>query len=296
MFNSTHTLVGFAIGRTGLDRWSPYAVWTAVVASNLPDIDIVTQAFGTANYLDFHRGITHSFVGAPILALLLAAVVYKVSARRNRNASHFRKLFWIGLIAISTHLALDWANTYGVRPFLPFEGSWYYGDTLFIIDPFLDSILLVGVILGSRHAGKHKKAAILTFALGFAYLIGMLTLRQIATGQLGTYLGQRRGITKLAVAPQFMQPFRWTGLIETPADVSSLAINLLTGSISQQDRMPKEVDSPVTRAAQATRTGAIFLNFARFPVTRVTTTAEGYRVYLIDFRFFRNSPQTAGWH
>ncbi len=50
MFNSTHTLAGFALSRTGLNRWAPYAAWTAVIASNLPDIDIVAQFGGAASY------------------------------------------------------------------------------------------------------------------------------------------------------------------------------------------------------------------------------------------------------
>ena len=42
MFNSTHTLVAVAIARTGADEWVPYAAATAVIASNLPDIEIVS--------------------------------------------------------------------------------------------------------------------------------------------------------------------------------------------------------------------------------------------------------------
>ena len=40
MFNSTHTFVGLAIARTGAEKWVPHATITAVIASNLPDIDI----------------------------------------------------------------------------------------------------------------------------------------------------------------------------------------------------------------------------------------------------------------
>src|SRR6185295_16308584 len=69
MFNSTHTFVGIAIARTGLDDWVPYAGLTAVIASNLPDIDIVTAAGGTTSYVDYHRGFTHTVVGVPVLSL-----------------------------------------------------------------------------------------------------------------------------------------------------------------------------------------------------------------------------------
>ena len=35
---------------------------------------------------------------------------------------------------MATHPILDYANNYGLRPFLPFDGAWYYGDVLFIFD------------------------------------------------------------------------------------------------------------------------------------------------------------------
>ena len=65
MFNSTHTLAGFTVARIGLDRWVPYATVTAVVAANLPDIEILSGLAGTGSYLDHHRGITHTFMGVP---------------------------------------------------------------------------------------------------------------------------------------------------------------------------------------------------------------------------------------
>src|ERR1700754_2449891 len=112
MMNSTHTLVGIAIARTGLDRWTPHAIWTAVIATNLPDIDIVARFAGTATWLDYHRGITHTIVGIPILSLLVAAAMSAFSRARPRTQS-FQKHFAVALMVMATHLILDWTNTYG---------------------------------------------------------------------------------------------------------------------------------------------------------------------------------------
>src|SRR5262245_44855876 len=76
MFNSTHTLVGLAIARTGLDKWVPYATATALIATNLPDIEILTGLAGTPTYIEYHRGITHTFIGIPILSLALSLGIY----------------------------------------------------------------------------------------------------------------------------------------------------------------------------------------------------------------------------
>src|SRR5947208_1640416 len=121
MFNSTHTLVGLSLARTGLDRWAPGATWAALIASNLPDIDIVTQFAGTTTYLEYHRGITHTIIGTPVLSLALAGVMYvttgghrpPLQGSAESRGRAFRKYFFIALIAMSTHPVLDWMNTYG---------------------------------------------------------------------------------------------------------------------------------------------------------------------------------------
>src|SRR5437867_12265765 len=51
MFNSTHTFVGLAIAKTGAEKSVRYATATAVIASNLPDIDRIAGLWGTATTL-----------------------------------------------------------------------------------------------------------------------------------------------------------------------------------------------------------------------------------------------------
>jgi inner membrane protein len=46
----------------------------------------------------------------------------------------------LALVAIASpllHVAMDFANNYGVHPFWPVDSRWFYGDTLFIIEPTL---------------------------------------------------------------------------------------------------------------------------------------------------------------
>jgi inner membrane protein len=40
-------------------------------------------------------------------------------------------------VAVVTHPALDWLNNYGLRWLMPFSGRWFYGDALFVIDPWV---------------------------------------------------------------------------------------------------------------------------------------------------------------
>jgi inner membrane protein len=60
-------------------------------------------------------------------------------------------LLVVSSVALLSHLALDWTNTYGVRPFLPFSDERVYGDLFFIADPWL------WIILGGALALQAKR-------------------------------------------------------------------------------------------------------------------------------------------
>ena len=50
-------------------------------------------------------------------------------------------LLLASLIVTATHPILDWTNSYGVRFFLPWSSKWFYGDLVYIVDPYLWLIL-----------------------------------------------------------------------------------------------------------------------------------------------------------
>lgn len=142
MDNLTHSLIGLAAAKAGLERSSPYAVPLCVIAANAPDIDILTVWGGASTYLHHHRGITHSIIGTLALALIIPLIFYALDAMYARWRSTPRRarpggLLLASLITTSSHPLLDWTNNYGVRPFLPWNSNWYYGDLVFVIDPWL---------------------------------------------------------------------------------------------------------------------------------------------------------------
>lgn len=141
MDNVTHSLVGAALAQTGLKRWTPLATATLILGANFPDLDILV-GFNKLTYLEHHRGITHAIVALPFLSLLLAGLVYAGSRwwRPQSPAfpdAKFGPLFVLSLLAMCTHPLLDFANSYGWRPFLPWSQEWYYGDIDFVVDPWL---------------------------------------------------------------------------------------------------------------------------------------------------------------
>jgi len=63
-------------------------------------------------------------------------------------------LFALSVLGLLTHPSLDWLNTYGMRWGLPFDGSWSYGDALFIVDPWIWLALGSAVLLSSDPSGR----------------------------------------------------------------------------------------------------------------------------------------------
>jgi inner membrane protein len=143
----THSLLGLTAAKAGLERFSPYATAVCILSANAPDIDVVAGFFGDRwTVLQHHRGITHSIVGTLGLGLLLPSIFWVVERafakwRRRRPRIYFRGLVLASLIAAATHPLMDWTNNYGVRPLLPWSGHWFYGDLVFIVDPYLWMLL-----------------------------------------------------------------------------------------------------------------------------------------------------------
>src|SRR2546422_8709193 len=142
----THSLVGLASAKAGLERLSPYTAAVSILAANAPDIDVVTAVGGRWTALHYHRGITHSIVGTLALAVLIPSLFYLIDrlvgrVRGRPKRIRYRGLLLASLIAAATHPLMDWTNNYGVRPLLPWNGKWFYGDLVFIIDPYIWLIL-----------------------------------------------------------------------------------------------------------------------------------------------------------
>ncbi|HEX8148694.1 MAG TPA: metal-dependent hydrolase [Pyrinomonadaceae bacterium] len=172
MDNLTHSLVGLAAAKAGLERQSPYATFVCVAAANLPDIDIVARAGGPAFYLQHHRGVTHSIVGTLALAVALPLLFYaaervRARARGQDSRARLKGLLVCSLLLSASHPLLDWTNSYGVRPFLPWDGRWIYGDLLFIIDPWVWLVLGGACFL----LAKTRWAQAVCVALAFVILL-----------------------------------------------------------------------------------------------------------------------------
>lgn len=186
MDNLTHSLIGYALARATPEHFRETApqtsalVWTSVLASNIPDADILINMVGDGDrgltYLMHHRGYTHTFVVAPLAALLSAAIAFAIF-RPGNTRENWLRLCGVGLVAAFLHVGFDALNDYGVHPLWPIDNHWVYGDSVFIIEPLFFFSLLPILVWGARTLGVRIVAGLFTISLlgGVAWLYGIVS-------------------------------------------------------------------------------------------------------------------------
>ncbi len=299
--NLTHTLTAVALSHAGLNRKTRFATLTVIAGANLPDLDVITWAADTATYLHYHRGITHSILGVVVLGVLAGLAAYMVGRRSGPNpqgmAANSVWLIVCGLAGSASHLLLDFTNAYGVRPFLPFSAGWYAWDIVFIIDPVVIFLLAAGLgipailRLISEEVGAGKPGYRAGAAFALAAVAALWGLRDVAHRRAVTLLDSHQygqeNPQRVGAFPSPANPFAWTGVAESDSAFHVLTVDALDGRINpgeaQVFRKPEM--SPALDAAMKSRTGAVFLDFARFPWGEVREFDDGFVVILRDLRF-----------
>ena len=147
-----HTLAGATLAETRLGKSTRLAAPALILGANAPDIDAVTMFISRDLSLGFRRGWTHgvlAMVVLPVVLTLLLLLLDRVFARWRGQAPRARAgpLLGLSTLAVVSHPLLDWLNTYGVRFLMPFDGTWFYGDALFVVDPWVWLLLSTSVVL-----------------------------------------------------------------------------------------------------------------------------------------------------
>jgi inner membrane protein len=285
--NLTHSLTGLALARAGLGRFSKGATLALVIASNLPDVDLVTAASGSAAYLEHHRGVSHSIAGAPLMALGLALLL-----RLLVRGSRLLPLVACSLAGIAGHVFMDLWTSYGTRVLSPFDRRWLTWDLVFIVDPWILGLLLIAVLW---KRGIPQSPQIATTALGL--VLAYVGLRAVTHAQALDLAAARlpRPASRMAALPSPVDPFRWRVLADTGDAVYVGDLNVLGRSSPLLRREKQAHEAAVVAAAAAaaqSEVAAVFLDFSTFPWVEVRETPEGTEVRWHDLRFERPDRQT----
>ncbi len=291
----THFLTGACIGRAGLNRRTAYATLAATLAAEAPDLDVLWSFGGPVASLEHHRGITHTFVAAPAVALVVTGFVWfidwslnRIFQSRRRNLGERQPVRWLwvflsALVADLSHLFLDWTNNYGLRPFFPFNARWYSGDLVFIAEPVIWALLVSALIfpalfgLADREVGA-RRTRFRGRGWAIAALSGMVILwcwrcaepsaaRNLVEAALVTPTPARR----IALEPYPINPWRWHALLETETTWQTAEVDTRSGQVVSDSRINslfKPQLTPAVEAAKRTRLGQVYLDWSQWPVVR----------------------------
>ncbi len=320
----THLLTGACLARAGLNRTSVLATTTLILAAEAPDIDVVTEfggrVFGFAN----HRGITHSFIGVPAVAALVVLVVWLLwrfwlerrSGKAGPVSPRWGVLFALACLSGVVHILLDFTNSYGVRPFMPFVNKWYSWDIVFIYEPIMWLLLLVGLLapalfsLVDREIGARKPTSRGRFGAALA-LVLILALwggrdyehrRALSAMDALTYKGQ--DALRLSAYPYPGNIFKWYGIAETTNFYQRMIVDSGTPEVDPQGLATvryRPEETQVTQAAKSSYLGRVYLNWAQYPITeteQLSPPESGYVVRFFDLRFMypdSNRKFLGGW-
>lgn len=293
MDNLTHSLAGLALGETGLRRRTRFATATLVIGANLPDVDaLVYLVGGGTDALAFRRGITHGVLAMLVLPLLLTGAMLLWARWRPRaSAPPIRpaSLLLLATLAVWSHPLLDWLNVYGVRLLMPFSDRWFYGDALFIIDPWIWLVVGLTVAWSRRRHRRgtdpqpHRPARVGAL-LATTYVVAM-----IASSRLGRGIVESQGDGTAdadLVAPVPVLPHRRDVVRQLGTEYETGELRFGWPVRYRADgRVPIGRDQPGVAAAAATEPGREFLSWSRFPRYQVTPIGDSLRVRLSDMRY-----------
>jgi inner membrane protein len=209
MDNLCHSLIGMAMSRAGLNKRTALATSTLVIANNLPDIDVGVFATNTLA-MSFRRGWTHGVLAQATLPIALTAGMLVYDRYRKKKSpddvARPAQILLLAYIGVLLHVFMDLTNSYGVRLLMPFSGRWFYGDALYIIDPWL--YLALG--LGWWLAKSNPRPARIGCAIAAVYVLMMLGSNALARREVAAGLARagRSPATRFMVTPVIVNPFR----------------------------------------------------------------------------------------
>lgn len=303
MDNVAHTLAGLALAEAGLKRRTALGTATLAIGANLPDVDGLIYLVGSGvDALAFRRGWTHGILAMALWPPILAGAMllwHRLRQRRRRgpDAADARWLLALAAIGVWSHPLLDLLNTYGVRLLMPFSGRWFYGDTLFIVDPWLWLILAVGVasslrrgrrLQGAYATAGDRRAAARPARLALGTALGFVTVMAVSSAAGRRLVAARTGPTadRIMVGPVPVDPFRRQVVRELGGRYEAGRLTWGAPPRYLADTVyPRGSDAPGAAAAARTEDGRKFLVWARFPRFESRPDGDSIRVRLSDVRY-----------
>lgn len=162
----THGLTGALLGKAFFsERHGRTASVALTLGALFPDSDISMEFFApnALATLAWHRGVTHSFLGLPVFAVLLAGLTRTLL--RRRPAPGFAGLFLLYGLGMAVHIFLDLITSFGTMIWSPLSSARVAWDWVFILDLVFTGIVLLPQVMAwiYREPGGALRRGVLTW-------------------------------------------------------------------------------------------------------------------------------------
>jgi inner membrane protein len=293
----THILLGAVTAQLGFrGRIGPGATWAAVAAAAAPDVDVVLAPIVASTGIETgegfehfaaHRGLTHSLILAPVLAVVVAAtwwLIRRTLARRGvvfpgARAAPFWLLYACVLLAYVTHPFLDWCTAYGTELLAPLSAEKFAANVIAVVDIFFTPILIATLLACwlARRIARRRPAAAATargaqpagpadagpsrtaMAIGWAGFLASMAylgcgelLRERTVAEARALAGPAT-VVRAEAYPTLGSIFVWRAVIETPQEWLAWRIRPLAGPGTpppRGERAARESSPWIDRARQ----------------------------------------------
>jgi inner membrane protein len=278
------------------------------LAAETPDVDTLWSIRGPVAAFQHHRGITHTFVGLPVEALVVVGFVWLVhrwrlsrlyggssSAPTHAGADlprltaapiRWGLLYGFVLISLLSHILLDWTNNYGVRPFFPFNPHWYAGSFVFIFEPVMFLLLLIGLIapalfgmvgseIGARKSPFRGRGWAIFALVGVVGLWGWRWVEHDNAVELATNASYGlpgsapARVLRVTAGPYPTNPYRWHTVVDTPGFYQIAQVDTLHDIVTtdpEHDLINKPQASTAVEAADRSWLGRVYLDWSSWPL------------------------------
>lgn len=310
----THVAAGVLCSQlvTTPSRW--WAALAGAIFAVLPDLDYFYIFLDRLAFIRYHRGFTHSLAALPLFAL-----VGGLAGRALGGPRWFRPLLVLGVAVLASHLLLDLATSYGTQILSPFSRRRFTLDWVFIIDPYLTVLLVIGALsaLTFHRWGPRLGTCFLAAAMVYMLVCGFYHYQALT---LARQLFQTTNpqTQTMAALPQPFSCRRWQLIVARPGEIQQTFVQLpfeavlgqkvfgrrtetitvprgqdcLMPDISYQDpqyltiQTWTPVAATVVYPVEAEKILSPYLEFARFPLLCRVQSHQGEQMLeWLDLRF-----------
>lgn len=275
----THAVIGVAVGSFSGHPFSLHdpVYLASLLASQAPDLDILTRAKGPVAYLKHHRAFSHSLPGL----LLWSSVITGVLLLVYPSASPASIFFW-SLLGGLSHTITDFFNTHGSSILWPIRKERKSCHILNVFDPLLLALLLIPHLFRL----SPQLLAISSMFTIILYVAARHRLKQRSAAWLRASFSNS-DIRSVLLMPCLTRLFYWDFLLKTGSGYLVGRIGVFSPVIRIHARLPLNSSSALSRRAQSTAIGRFFATFTPFSYFEEYEEAEKKAVRIYDLRYYK---------